>query len=514
MRKRERVLQVASVLSELMVGEVKLRWQRSRNGSTTPRTSSGPRPRACASPSERLGPLYIKVGQVLSTRPDLVSQTVIDALQDLHEQVDGPAVLRVRARPGQEPRAPTGATGSRRSTPTCRSGRRRSPRSTGRCRHDGQEVVLKIQRPGVAASTRLDMEILAQAVKLAMKRMPDDRRDLPARGDARGRLLGHAARRSTSPLEAGNMDEFREMLEDFEHLRVPDVLDVTKEVLVMTQGSRACRSGSATSTTSPPRSGRPIGRDLCVMLFHGFMVDGMFHADPHPGNVFVAPGEPATVIDFGMVGRIDRRMALGYTRFMMAIALNDGEAAGRAALEMGTLTSRANVPGFLSDMQRYIPTMANQSLQNMEFGNNFNQFLVLLHQAGHRRQPRPSPCSARPPPTSRGRCAASPPSSTPFDVFRDTMGDILRDQAKQLVAEEELLRIANEAFSATRSHPRADALPGPGHRQRAVRAAHPGRLGLHPRGPGGRPGPEDAPHDDRRRRRRPLARPSPRRAPA
>jgi len=73
---------------------------------------------------------------------------------------------------------------------------------------------------------------------------------------------------------------------------------------------------------------------MCAMLFHGFMVDGLFHADPHPGNIFVAPGEPATVIDFGMVGRIDRRMALGYTRFMMATALNDGESAGRAALEM------------------------------------------------------------------------------------------------------------------------------------------------------------------------------------
>src|SRR5216117_4067588 len=108
----------------------------------------------------------------------------------------------------------------------------------------------------------------------------------------------------------------------------------------------------------------------------------LFNSDAHLCNAYIAPGEPATVINFGMVGRIDRRMALGYTRFMMATALNDGEAAGRAALEMGTLTSRANVPGFLSDMQRYIPTMAKQSLQHMEFGSDFNQFLVFCTRRG------------------------------------------------------------------------------------------------------------------------------------
>jgi ubiquinone biosynthesis protein len=195
-----------------------------------------------------------------------------------------------------------------------------------------------------------------------------------------------------------------------------------------------------------------IGRDLCKMLFHGFMVEGVFHADPHPGNVFVAPGEPATVIDFGMVGRIDRRMALGYTRFMMATALNDGEAAGRAALEMGTLTSRANVPGFLSDMQRYIPTMANQSLQNMEFGSNFNDFLVFCTNRGIAVNPAIA-LFGKATANLEGSLRRIAPELTPFDVFRDSMGGIIKDQAKQMVAEEEILRIANEAFFASRSIP-------------------------------------------------------------
>lgn len=449
MRKRERVLQVASVLGELMVGEVKLRRQRSRDELADPEDFERARAAALRQSLEHLGPLYIKVGQVLSTRPDLVSQTVIDALQDLHEQVmvrpfsefepvlarNFGAHWRYRFKE-IDTEVPLGAA---------------SIAQVYRAvQNDGQEVVLKVQRPGVAASTRLDMEILAQAVKLAMKRAPNIAEIFQP--EAMLEVVFSAMRPEINfTIEASNMDEFREMLEQFDHLEVPEVLDVTNEVLIMTKAPGvSIREANLEDFSEKEREA--IGRDMCAMLFHGFLVDGLFHADPHPGNVFVAPGQPATVIDFGMVGRVDRRMALGYTRFMMATALNDGEAAGRAALEMGTLTSRANVAGFLSDMQRYIPTMANQSLKNMEFGTDFNQFLVFCTRRGIAVNPAIA-LFGKATANLEGSLRRFAPELTPFDVFRDTMGDIIRDQAKQMVAEEEILRVANEAFSATRSFP-------------------------------------------------------------
>ena len=449
MRKRERVLEVASVLSALMVGEARLRWQRSRNGLADPDDFERARAAALRQSLENLGPLYIKVGQVLSTRPDLVSQTVIDALQDLHEQV------MVRPFSDFEPVLVKnlGAHWHYRFTEIDTDvplGAASIAQVYRAVQNDGQEVVLKVQRPGVAASTRLDMEILAQAVKLAMKRMPDIAEIFQP--EAMLEVVFTAMRPEIDfTAEAANMEDFREMLEQFDHLEVPDVLDVTKEVLIMSKAPGvSIREANLDDFSEKEREA--IGRDMCAMLFHGFLVDGLFHADPHPGNVFVAPGEPATVIDFGMVGRIDRRMALGYTRFMMATALNDGEAAGRAALEMGTLTSRANVPGFLSDMQRYIPTMQNQSLQNMEFGTDFNQFLVFCTKRGIAVNPAIA-LFGKATANLEGSLRRFAPELTPFDVFRDTMGGIIRDQAKQMVAEEEILRVANEAFSATRSLP-------------------------------------------------------------
>jgi len=448
-RKRDRVLQVAGVLGELMAGEARLRWQRSRDGLADPEDFERARAAALRQSLEHLGPLYIKVGQVLSTRPDLVSQTVIDALQDLHEQV------MVRPFSEFEPvlARNLGAHWHHRfteidtETPLGAASIAQVYRAV---QNDGLEVVLKVQRPGVAASTRLDMEILAQAVKLAMRRAPTISEIFQP--EAMLEVVFSAMRPEIDfTAEAANMEDFREMLEQFDHLEVPEVLDVTKEVLIMTKAPgvsiRECNLADFSD-----KEREAIARDMCAMLFHGFMVDGLFHADPHPGNVFVAPGEPATVIDFGMVGRIDRRMALGYTRFMMATALNDGEAAGRAALEMGTLTSRANIAGFLSDMQRYIPTMANQSLQNMEFGNDFNQFLVFCTKRGIAVNPSIA-LFGKATANLEGSLRRFAPELTPFDVFRDTMGDIVRDQAKQMMEEEEVLRIANEAFAATRSLP-------------------------------------------------------------
>src|SRR2546423_12432846 len=155
-----------------MAGEAKLRWQRSRNGLADPDDFERARAKTLRETLEHLGPLYIKVGQVLSTRPDLVSQTVIDALQDLHEQV------MVRPFSEFEPVLikNLGAHWHYRfkeidtDVPLGAASIAQVYRAV---QNDGEEVVLKVQRPRGAASTRLHMEILAQAVKLAMKRSPN-----------------------------------------------------------------------------------------------------------------------------------------------------------------------------------------------------------------------------------------------------------------------------------------------------------------------------------------------------
>jgi ubiquinone biosynthesis protein len=448
-RKRDRVQQVAGVLGELLAGEARARWRRGRNGALDPEILEVRRAQALSGALERLGPLYIKVGQVLSTRPDIVSQATIDALQNLHEQVE----VRPFADFAPVLEANLGGdwrSGFREIDTEHPLGAASIAQVYRAVRTDGTEVAVKIQRPGVAAAVRLDMEILAQAVRLVARRAPGMAEIFQP--EAMLEEIFSAMRPEIDfTAEAANMAEFRVLLDRYGGLRVPEVLEATKQVLVMSKAPgvsiRECRLEDFTQAER-----EEIGRGIVTMVFRGFMVDGVFHGDPHPGNIFVAPGERATLIDFGIIGRIDRGTSFGYTRFMLGIALNDGEAAGRAALEMATLTSRSDVAGFLSDMQRYIPTMANLALGKMEFGSSFNQFLTFYTKRGIAVNPAIA-LLGKASANMEGSLRRIAPELNPFDVFRDIMGSILRDQAKRLLEGAELVRIANEAFVAGHSVP-------------------------------------------------------------
>lgn len=442
-------MEVAGALAGVVEDEARLRWRRSQNGFVDPEDFEEARAKTLRRTLEHLGPLYIKVGQVLSTRPDIVSQTVIDALQDLHEDVN------VRPFSEFEPVlvANLGAGWRYRFSEIDTEhpiGAASIAQVYRGVLKNGKPVAVKVQRPGVAASARLDMEILATAVKLAMKRAPGISEIFQP--EAMLEVVFSAMRPEIDfTAEAGNIEDFEELYERFDHIAVPKVYKATKEVLIMSLAPgvsiRECNVGDF---SRQEREG--IGRQICEMLFRGFLVDGIFHGDPHPGNIFVAPGEPATVIDFGIIGKIDRQTALGYTRFMVAMAVNDGMLAGRAALEMGSLTPRSDISGFLGDMQRYLPTMVNVSLKDMEFGSNFNQFLVFCTRRGIAVNPGIA-LFGKASANMEGSLRKFAPELNTFDVFKDVMGGIIRDQAGQLNSQSELIRLANETFQAGRSIP-------------------------------------------------------------
>lgn len=449
MRKRDRVQQVAAVLGELLAGEARARWRRGRNGSLDPEEQERRRAQALSAALERLGPLYIKVGQVLSTRPDIVSPATIEALQDLHEQVE------VRPFSEFEPVlcANLGGDWRRRfrDIDTSRPlGAASIAQVYGAVLQDGTEVAVKLQRPGVAAAVRLDMEILAQAVRLVARRAPAMAEIFQP--DAMLETIFAAMRPEIDfTAEAANMAEFRVLLDRYGGMRVPEVFEATRQVLVMSRAPGvSIRECNLADFTAEERE--EIGRAVVTMVFRGFMVDGVFHGDPHPGNIFVSPGERATIIDFGIIGRIDRRTSLGYTRFMLGMALNDGEAAGRAAIEMATLTSRSDVAGFLSDMQRFIPTVSHQALGTMELGTSLNRFLTFYTRRGIAVNPAIA-LLGKASANMEGSLRRIAPELNPFEVFRDSMGAILRDQAKRQLEGAELMRLASEAFTAGHAVP-------------------------------------------------------------
>jgi ubiquinone biosynthesis protein len=167
--------------------------------------------------------------------------------------------------------------------------------------------------------------------------------------------------------EARNMDEARENIRRYPTLEVPRVIHATPKVLVQSLAPGASVRHLDRASFSD-RERTEIGKDLLRFMYQGYFVDRMFHADPHAGNVFAQPGGPATLIDWGMVGRLDRRTSLQLLPLLMAIAQNDGHGLARAWADMGRVTAWSNLPAFAADMAALVPKVATASLEDINFG--------------------------------------------------------------------------------------------------------------------------------------------------
>jgi ubiquinone biosynthesis protein len=186
-----------------------------------------------------------------------------------------------------------------------------------------------------------------------------------------------------------------------------------------------------------------IGRDLLAYLYRGFFVDRYFHADPHPGNIFVSPGEKASLIDWGMVGRVDRRTSMLMVIILLTVAQNDGYGLSKAWIEMGRLTPWADVPGFASDMARLVPKVVGVSLANLDFGIT----LTAVLKSATKRGVQTSPVVAilgKAFGNIEGSIRYLAPELSLVEVFEDELQGIMFDLFRELISTQQAARIAME----------------------------------------------------------------------
>ncbi|PGH51293.1 ATP/GTP-binding protein, partial [Streptomyces sp. Ru87] len=274
---------------------------------------------------------------MLATRPDFVPQSMIGELEKLHDQAspapfsDFEPVLADELGPGW-------AHGFRDIDTEQPLGTASLAQVYRAVRRDGSPVAVKIQRPGVGAVVAEDMRLLQKVSRIAARAAPrfNDVVDIRA-------ILGvvfDAMRPELDYLvEARNMEHALAASEGFQHVTVPRVLTATPRVLVQSLAP-GCSIRHADPGAFPAQEREAIGRDLLAFMYRGYFVDRIFHGDPHAGNIFVHPGEPATVIDWGMVGRIDRPMSNSILLLLLNLAMNDGAGTARAWIDMGSCTGR------------------------------------------------------------------------------------------------------------------------------------------------------------------------------
>jgi predicted unusual protein kinase regulating ubiquinone biosynthesis (AarF/ABC1/UbiB family) len=280
----------------------------------------------------RMGPTFVKLGQLLSTRADLLPPVYLDALAKLRDDV-APLDQGVAESVVEE------ELGARLSTlfasfepdPIGSASLGQVHRATLR---DGRPVAVKVQRPGVRRQALEDMEVIAELAEFLDRHSERASRLGFASGveEFRGSLLGELDYRR----EAANLTVLGGILADSDRLVVPQPVDdyTTSRVLTMEyiEGRSIDSLGplGRTELDCEELADQLIGGYLQQVLVHGF-----FHADPHPGNVLLTRDSRLALIDLGMVAKLSPAVQEQLLRLLLAISSGDASAASEALEQLG-----------------------------------------------------------------------------------------------------------------------------------------------------------------------------------
>ncbi|WP_146362059.1 ABC1 kinase family protein [Arthrobacter yangruifuii] len=377
----DRYRQIAEILSRnglgFLVSALGLEGRLPFRKHQAPKPAGRPktRPQYLRAALEELGPTYVKIGQLLSTRPDLLPpdyQRELAKLQDNADPVPWPQIVEeLRQELGGDPLE---VFGSFDTTVMASASIGQVYAATLK---DGTEVVVKVRRPGVVSQVEQDLEILQNLANAAGKRWEAARDyDLPGLMDEFAATL----RTELDYLQEGrNADRFRANFEDDPAIDIPAVYWEHSTSRVLTLGR--IRGLKVTDVAALDAAGidRPAlavaaSRVEMKMVFD----DGFFHADPHPGNLFVEPGGRVGLIDFGMVGEVDEKLRSQLSALFIGIMRKDPERMTNALVRINASGRRVNRVKLSMDLGPLIRLYSGKDLGSVPVGSIITTGLGIL----------------------------------------------------------------------------------------------------------------------------------------
>lgn len=272
---------------------------------------------------EELGPTFIKIGQVLAGRPDLVPSEIIAELEKLQDQVSPIPFTElkglVEASLGRQIEE-----GFASFDPEALASASIAQVHAARTL-DGDDVVVKIQKPGVAKLLTQDFEILELLASLAERYSPEIRPFHPRQivGEFKKALLGE----TDFLREATNIERFRENFATSSFLVVPKVYkDLSSPEVLTIERIRGVKLHDVEAVRALGVDPSEILRQGMDAFFQSMLVDGLFHGDPHGGNILILPDGRMGLIDFGSVGRLSKKSKAGVIDMFLALITEDYDA--------------------------------------------------------------------------------------------------------------------------------------------------------------------------------------------
>ncbi|MDB4878744.1 MAG: hypothetical protein JWL60_190 [Gemmatimonadetes bacterium] len=434
-----------------------------------------------------LGPAYIKLGQVLSTRPDLLPPQYIKELEKLQDDVGPIPLSEVEDTIEQQ-------LGGRLSKlfdefdpeplGTASLGQVHAAKLRG-----GREVVVKVQRPNIRHALADDLEFFHELASFMASHT-----SIGTRIDVLGviqQLERALAEELDYRTEARNAATFRRSLAEFPRIIVPKVIEAysTERVLV-TERIHGLKVDAVSPLTRLEHDFTPVADELTRAYLKGITLDGFFHADPHPGNVFVvlrgmktprtpsdvaadqrrAAGRAATtplaqleveaqaratpmtddvdvrlaLIDFGMTARLSASMKDGATRLLMALGDNRGDDVAATLIELGQPTQDFDRAGYTREIGTLIARNVELTAAEVQAGKVLFEVIDLSFQHGLR-LPAELTLLAKALFNLDGVTRELDPGYTPLETIRAFGNEIAMSRARRDMSPRRIYQIAMES---------------------------------------------------------------------
>ena len=325
---------------------------------------------------EELGPTFVKLGQVLSTRVDMFPPNWIAEFEKLHSQV--PAVPYEKLHPDLVAAIkgePAEVFAEFNPVPLAAASIAQVHRATLK---DGTPVVVKIRRPGIEAVIRADLRILEHAAKLLDSEVPDSRRYDPVH------IVSQFSRSLSRELdmvkEARNIDQFARHFADDPLVKIPRVYWEFTNDRVNVQEEIVGKSGVA------PERLRAAGLDPELLAARGadtvlrmVLEHGYFHADPHPGNVLFLPDNRIGMIDFGMVGMLTHSRRNQIVDLLHALIRKDEQALLQVLLDWSG-DSAVDEDRLAYDVAELLQSYDDLKLKDVKIGALLNDITAMMRE--------------------------------------------------------------------------------------------------------------------------------------
>jgi ubiquinone biosynthesis protein len=314
---------------------------------------------------EKLGPTFVKLGQLLSTRADLLPPAYLEALSRLQDDLEPVPLAEIQKTIEEELGVRLSkAFSSFDQQPLASASLGQVHRAALR---DGRPVAVKVQRPGIVDQVKGDLTALDEIAAFVDHHTKVGRRYefAPMIYEFRKAVMEEL----DYTVEAGHLRRLGRNLAAFNRIVVPSPVDgyVSTRVLTMdyVRGTKVTAVNPVTLIDVDPDG---LAEELIHAYLHQILIDGFFHADPHPGNVFITDTGQIALIDLGMIGQLSPSIQEKLLKLVLAISEGRGEEAADAAIALGEPREEFDETAFKRDVIGIVGHYYGASIENFQVG--------------------------------------------------------------------------------------------------------------------------------------------------